>query len=496
MTPERIFNAFKNKEMDKETAKNYLISFVEDSVDLKTRRQALEFLGGLSLPNKDIFKFLEQLLISDESDEIRTIAAIMIVKNHLDEGEAVLKWAFENEKSAALLISGLKELEAQSKESLVDSLTAIISKKFIDHGMKKEDAVGLGLLERILEDDFFFESFGIGGLVFIEQEKGSVISISCSEEEDISPCLKFFKSLESLDLSDGNMTKIIRVEGLTSLKALNLGGNKILEISGLDGLPNLRDLYLGGNKIKEIKNLDNLANLRELDLGGNQIKEVKNLEKLANLKHLYLQWNDITEIKGLDGLTNLKSLGLNHNKITEINGLNGLSNLRALNLSENGIKEVKNLDKLVNLEELDLSHNPISSLKSLGELPNLSSLRAFRTNILEMKGLDKFDATEDTTEALFNIFERPRRQINAAERQEIDDAITFFRGMLEKCLSREISILYSTMSAEIAEHYKQRHTYDGIEIEISINFYELSLGFLPEIEARRKRLVGIKNITN
>lgn len=123
--------------------------------------------------------------------------------------------------------------------------------------------------------------------------------------------------METLDLSNKELYRIVGLDDFTKLKELHLNDNKITEIEGLDKLVCLEYLILHGNKITEIKSLDKLEKLKYLDLCYNQITEIKGLDNL-NLYLLNLSNNQITEIKGLDNLVDLEYLYLHDNEITEL----------------------------------------------------------------------------------------------------------------------------------------------------------------------------------
>jgi len=349
LTLKQIFDNYLAGKIDKSSLLSYIISLIEKGSNEQLRLEALEYLKKSQLKSELIFKFLENLLISDENYLIKAYAAIYLIINFPDKAYPPLKWALRNLKwplfndnKNTALGSILKQLRK------VDDIKLMPLLKLKDHVL--------------YEDEVFFPNNGVLNL------KGLNIN-KISEIEGLQNLI----NLKELNLSENKITEINHLENLVSLKKLNLSGNKIKEIEGLKSLKQLNQLYLHSNYITEIKGLKNLKNLHFLNLEKNCITEIKNLHNNVNLTTLYLNNNEINEIKNLESLRELYFLALNNNNISEIKGLDNLINLRILQLAANKIQEIKGIRNLKKLTNLNLYNNKIKQLKD----PNLPSLYFF-----------------------------------------------------------------------------------------------------------------------
>ncbi|MFX1257370.1 MAG: leucine-rich repeat domain-containing protein [Promethearchaeota archaeon] len=405
LTPKQIFNGYRNKDIDKSSAINYLRLIVENSDNNKLRVESLEILGVIKPESLGNFEFLEHLLVSDVSGSIRSAAARIIINSYLDKAEKTLIWVFENETSVECLSSILRLLDSikqDKSEALKRLMEEIVGKKYLElYDISSRDAFALEMVARRVNDN----DFNRGNEYFIsfKLENKSVVSLTLREIHHFDyDILGFFLNLRELCLLDcltGDLT------GLRNLNVLKVHRheyhslNRITEIKGLDTLISLERLDLSHNSITKINGLNSLIKLRELDLSWNPLKEIKNLKSLTKLEALRLRNTGICEIKGLKTLVNLKkldiSLDCNYNKgIDEIIGLDTLSNLEYLNLAFNHIEEIKGLENLGNLEALDLRGNQIREIKGLGHLKNLHSLR-LANNLIPDEVIDQYLANNN-----------------------------------------------------------------------------------------------------
>ena len=115
--------------------------------------------------------------------------------------------------------------------------------------------------------------------------------------------------LESLHLSENQITNIDALSSLTSLEELNLHSNNITDITALGNLTNLKELHLHNNNITDITALGNLTGLnRTLDISNNLIEDISPLESLTQLIQLRIcpnPYDDPTPILALTALTRL-----------------------------------------------------------------------------------------------------------------------------------------------------------------------------------------------
>ncbi len=349
LTLKQIYDTYLAGETDKSSLLSYIISLIEKSSDDQLRLEALEILSKLQLKSELIFKFLENLLISDENYHLKAYAAKYLIIYFPKKAYPPLMWALRNLEWP--LFNGNKNL---ALSSILKQLRRVNDEKLTSLLKLKEHVSYKG--------EIFFPNNGVLNLKSLNIER-------INEIKGLSNLI----DLKELNLSGNNIIEIDYLENLVSLEKLNLSENKITEIKGLKSLKKLNQLYLHNNSITEIKGLTNLVNLHFLNLEKNNLTKIKNLQNNVKLTTLYLNDNDINEIKNLEALRELYFLALNNNNIDEIKGLNTLSNLRILQLAGNKIQEIKGIQNLTKLTNLNLYGNKIRELKD----PNLPSLYFF-----------------------------------------------------------------------------------------------------------------------
>ena len=329
LTPEQIFNGYKNSKIDKSSAILYLRSNIDESNDYNVREECIKYLGEIKPNGNELFDYLENLVTSDEDYRMKGHAAKIIIEQYPFKSFELTKWIFSQKPHPSIIESAANALLNTPSDSLRSLLKDFLNSA--DYVVYKEK---IHLIEK---GDLFLTDLGIS---------------------DISE----LKRLDKI----GN-----------KIGYLNLSGNKISEIKGLESCTNLKTLVLERNNISEIKGLDNCKWLGDLRLNNNKITEIGEFSK--NLRSLYtldLRYNQISEIKGLENLEDLTNLYLDNNQITEIKGLENNKKLYHLKLTDNKIKDLKGLEKLSYLKELLvwLAGNPITEINNLENLPYITDI--------------------------------------------------------------------------------------------------------------------------
>ncbi|MCI8443989.1 MAG: hypothetical protein HFJ37_02265 [Clostridia bacterium] len=254
-------------------------------------------------------------------------------------------------------------------------------------------------------------------------------------------------NLESLDLSDNQITKIEGLKDKTTIINLNLTNNQITKIEGLENLVNLKNLSLKGNQISDITPLSKNSSLIQLNLQENlqidgdrshyigeklealnkigeildrngQINlDIDKLGLFTNYKKLNLERQGLTTLEPLEGLTeltelildnnqltladkksqdilksmkNLRTLSLVSNNITNISVINGLENLKTLSLVNNNVNLVEIEDIISNLNTLTVSNNSLKTIVNC-DVNKITRLRIpYVGNLKEIPDLSKF----------------------------------------------------------------------------------------------------------
>src|SRR5690625_3487543 len=98
---------------------------------------------------------------------------------------------------------------------------------------------------------------------------------------------KLIQSVDSLDLSNYNLTSAKGLEQFVNLKELNLSNNLLEDSSFLKDLKKLEYLNLSFNQFENIELSS--SNIKKLNLRGNKVSKIEFVENLPNLKHLNLR---------------------------------------------------------------------------------------------------------------------------------------------------------------------------------------------------------------
>ena len=135
-TPKEIYTSYLSKLMDKTTTLDYFISYIENSNDEKERLTSINYMSKIDIKTKNLFKFLESLLVSDSNRNIRGLAGRIIILNYFQKGKRLINWALDNEKSEICLnylIDGLsKTLDNQALLMLINLAYRVTEKPLIN----------------------------------------------------------------------------------------------------------------------------------------------------------------------------------------------------------------------------------------------------------------------------------------------------------------------------------------------------------------------------
>lgn len=258
------------------------IAIIDNSGDENERVIHIRKLGSLKVKTIRIYKYLENLLISDSSILVRAEAAKWLISNFNEKGKTPLFWAIEHEKSCLFFKILLDVLENKN-----ESFSKVIEKKIL----RKLSSI-YDLCEE--EAKFIFDvEFQRLNYPKYEPELGELL-------EEISR-----DSIELYQKKDGRIF------------TLNLGGLPIPESIG------------------------NLSELKYLNLRHKGLKSLpKSIMKLKNLKKLNLRYNQLTDLPyWLKNFNDLIEIDLSENQFESLpNWLSDLPKLKRINLYGNRLK--------------------------------------------------------------------------------------------------------------------------------------------------------------
>ncbi len=322
LTPFKILNNVKKGTLSKSNATEILISFIDGSDESKIRAESIERLDQIAFKTEQIFKIVENHLISDTSPLVRNAAARVIAHHYLKDGLNSLNWAITHDNSPLVIktiFEFLNNFKEQPLELLTEEINKWIEKFALDIGVVREEAKFFLDLETLFANGNenykmdtstykYFKTltdfkngepwlalknkhvevlnFNFFNWKFLKENKDRIESIMKLSSPDL-----FLSSIQKLIFNNNNTIIIPESIGLLkSLRILNLSKNKISYIpNSIASLTSIEKLDLSRNNISEIsESTCSLTTLKILDLSHNNIQEIpisiKNLETLIKLK--------------------------------------------------------------------------------------------------------------------------------------------------------------------------------------------------------------------
>ncbi|MFW9947790.1 MAG: leucine-rich repeat domain-containing protein [Candidatus Odinarchaeota archaeon] len=449
LDPNKIYENFIEKKIDKSSAINKLIVLIENSNNIPIRVNSIQILAKIgedfentSISKEKIFKLFENLTLSDSSDKIRNIAAKILGDKFIENSLNPMKWALQHEQSPFCLntifqtllkiVKNLGEKNNRlSKFTLIHELKQIPDKEFtigFEEIIEKRGFNNISNLElslillnyfsitylrktiwrlnytiencKVIQLDFQFK--GLTKVPDVVQYLDSLktLSLRYNQITTLPEWIKELKYLETINLNVNTINQLPKSIGsLSHLKQLSLWKNDLERLpDSICNLKALEVLNLRLNLLKELPhNIGNLKQLRELNLHDNKLHTLPNsISELTSLEKLNLSWNLFQTIpNSLNSLSKLKILDLERNELSYIpETIGNLKKLEIMNLSDNRLSTVpKTIGLLNSLNYLNLSRNNIEHLPdSLFSLTSLKELNLTENNLKEVPaGLKKLE---------------------------------------------------------------------------------------------------------
>ena len=128
LEPNKIYEDFRSKNLDKAITIESLINLIENIDDDVVRKESIDILNKIDFKHKNIFKILENILISDSNEDLRHAAAKVIKTKFLNKAIIPFLWVLQHESSYNFLITIIKSLEDLSDDRIDSMLIKEIKK--------------------------------------------------------------------------------------------------------------------------------------------------------------------------------------------------------------------------------------------------------------------------------------------------------------------------------------------------------------------------------
>ncbi len=294
--PEEIYKQYESGKIDKDSALEELLSLIEFGKGVIFRSKCIELLGKFKPLSVEIFKLLENLLISDQASLIRAAAVKVIIQDFLNEGFDSLKWVIQHDKSNLILRTIIEIIENN-----LDENSLLLKQELLQRFSRIFNVVPK-------EAQFFIDLF--------------VYLANLGENMDINTNYVYkykFEEFWPYPFYGGHYKpKILAVKKghAIALSLINLKLNYIPE--SISSLKNLRFLSLNFNSLKSLpRTIRNLENLKYLSLYHNNFKKIPNsIFFLKDLRILRSEENNLNSLPPWIGsLNRLRHLALLNNNI-------------------------------------------------------------------------------------------------------------------------------------------------------------------------------------
>ncbi|MDX2067494.1 MAG: COR domain-containing protein [Haliscomenobacter sp.] len=153
-------------------------------------------------------------------------------------------------------------------------------------------------------------------------------------------------------------------------------------------MQNLNSLDVSNTQVTDLSPLANLQNLTSLSVSNTQVTDLSPLANLQNLNTLYVYNNQISDLSPLANLQKLTSLSVYNTPLSDLSPLANLQNLTSLYISNAQVSDLSPLANLQKLTTLYVSNTPLSDLSPLANLQNLTSLDVSYTLVSNLMPLE------------------------------------------------------------------------------------------------------------
>lgn len=461
LDPKRIWQHYQQKRVDKKSAINRLTTMINNSSDIKRRIECIHTLESIGIEGDFLFRFFENLMISDSNEVIRDIAIIKIRDYYIEKAFEPMCWAYRHESSMKCIINIIQTLgEINNHLAREYIINELINTELAEHrknllrlikGNKNKNYNNRELASMLINyhilklflDKFKRLSYKIKDGYVCELDFSCIghnifnwniinkipnyigflnklkkLDLKVNKIRNIPDSIGELTALNNLDLSN-NQINIIpdSISQMRSLKVLNLRHNNLRSLPDTFGkLIKLKYLDLSHNQLTNLpQNFENLTNLEFLKLYGNKFEETpKELKNLKNLKYLEMGLNSINSIEqDLLNIISLEKLGLGSNNldVKSLYKLKSLINLKEIEICDNNFKQIPHsFGELNQIKHLSIHNNQLSNLPDtfsrLNLLENLdlswNNFQEIPTEILELPLLKNINLSGNKINSISN----------------------------------------------------------------------------------------------
>ena len=121
---------------------------------------------------------------------------------------------------------------------------------------------------------------------------------------------------------------------LGKIGIINLSKRFSIDLGPLKKLTNLQTLWITDSQVSNYKSLKGLTNLQDLSLYNTDISDCEPIKRLTKLRELCLDWTQVSDLKPLKELANLQILAFRYTLISDLEPIKKLKSLNSLYISD------------------------------------------------------------------------------------------------------------------------------------------------------------------
>ncbi len=166
VTPTKLYELYKEKKINKSEFIDRIITIYEFSYSEKIQIECLKTIDSVNIINERIFKFLEEIIISEPDIEVRLKATSLTLKNFPEKGSILVNYLFDSSESKEFIIRIAKiigETIVSSNNNITtelsNSLKSLIFKIFKKNDVRSFEILWGDWFHKVPEDfwDFLLE---------------------------------------------------------------------------------------------------------------------------------------------------------------------------------------------------------------------------------------------------------------------------------------------------------------------------------------------------
>ena len=313
LTPQSICTDVANGKMSRSLASELLMSLIEGSDDHIMRAESIKAFEFIGIKEEKSFKILENSLLSDESQIVRSMALNIIGKFYLRKGIDSINWIIQHDKSPLIIrtlidISSENILPKTSKESILKIVDSISSQL----NLRPYETRFLIDLEAVFTSDQIKSVINVD--IYKKFAKLKTLHsdrwILIKKKRIISLCYNYlnWKYLRNNQYRIKAVSKLKYPDiYLNKLNIFSENQNPAIIPNSISRLEHLKILDLSNNHLRKFpESILSLKNLKILDLSNNNIQTIPNeIKRLRNLTRLLLSEKQIQNIpESISGFLN------------------------------------------------------------------------------------------------------------------------------------------------------------------------------------------------